>query len=79
MKAKTQDMSYLERVVQAFEIRHQRRKKHPTYPSEELYYKLLGDYFRKLRMAKEEGKFITAHTVMVPTEIFYAMDIVPMQ
>jgi benzoyl-CoA reductase/2-hydroxyglutaryl-CoA dehydratase subunit BcrC/BadD/HgdB len=43
-----------------------------------LYYQMLASYFTRLLHAREEGKFIAAHTVFFPTEILYAMDIVPM-
>jgi benzoyl-CoA reductase/2-hydroxyglutaryl-CoA dehydratase subunit BcrC/BadD/HgdB len=46
--------------------------------SEALYYEMLTSYYRRLLDAKEEGKFIAAHTVFFPAEILYAMDIVPM-
>lgn len=43
-----------------------------------LYYQMLSNYFTRIRNAHEEGKFIAAHTVFFPTEIIYAMDLVPM-
>ena len=46
--------------------------------SEILYYKMLGNYYTRLLNAREEGKFVAAHTVFFPSEILYAMDIVPM-
>jgi benzoyl-CoA reductase/2-hydroxyglutaryl-CoA dehydratase subunit BcrC/BadD/HgdB len=46
--------------------------------SEALYYELLASYYRRLIEAQEKGDFIAAHTVFFPTEILYAMDIVPM-
>jgi benzoyl-CoA reductase/2-hydroxyglutaryl-CoA dehydratase subunit BcrC/BadD/HgdB len=46
--------------------------------SEMLYYQMLSNYFTRLLNAKEEGKFIAAHSVFFPTEIIYAMDLVPM-
>ena len=46
--------------------------------SETLYYKMLTNYYTHLLNAREEGKFMAAHTVFFPTEILYAMDIVPM-
>jgi benzoyl-CoA reductase/2-hydroxyglutaryl-CoA dehydratase subunit BcrC/BadD/HgdB len=46
--------------------------------SEALYYEMLTSYYRRLLDAKEEDKFIAAHTVFFPAEILYAMDIVPM-
>lgn len=46
--------------------------------SERIYYQMLSDYFTRLQNARDEGKFVAAHTVFFPTEILYAMDIVPM-
>jgi len=46
--------------------------------SDVLYYKMLSDYYTRLLNAHDEGKFIAAHTVFFPSEILYAMDIVPM-
>jgi len=46
--------------------------------SETLYYEMLAKYFTNLKNATDEGKFVAAHTVFFPTEILYAMDIVPM-
>ena len=46
--------------------------------SERLYYEMLANYYTRLQSARDEGKFIAAHTVFFPTEILYAMDIVPM-
>lgn len=46
--------------------------------SETLYYQMLASYYTRLQNAREEGKFIAAHTVFFPAEILYAMDIVPM-
>lgn len=49
-----------------------------TPKSETLYYTMLSNYYTRLLNAREEGKFMAAHTVFFPTEILYAMDIVPM-
>src|SRR5512136_2990175 len=46
--------------------------------SEAMYYQMLVDYFSRLLHAREVGKPIAAHTVFFPSEILYAMDIVPM-
>lgn len=46
--------------------------------SETLYYKMLANYYTRLLQASEKGDFVAAHTVFFPTEILYAMDIVPM-
>ncbi len=46
--------------------------------SHTLYFQLLADYYTRVRNAHEEGKLLAAHTVFFPTEVLYAMDIVPM-
>ncbi len=46
--------------------------------SELMYYQMLAGYYTRLLNARENGKFIAAHTVFFPSEILYAMDIVPM-
>jgi len=46
--------------------------------SETMYYQMLADYYTRVLNAQEEGGFVAAHTVFFPTEILYAMDIVPM-
>jgi len=42
------------------------------------YYQLLETYYNRVLKAKKEGGFLAAHTVFFPSEILYAMDIVPM-
>ena len=54
------------------------RRANPTLKSEELYYELVLKYFDKITTAREIGRPIVGHTVMSPTEIFYAMDMAPM-
>ena len=46
--------------------------------SEAMYYEMLTKYYTRIRNAHEEGKIVAAHTVFFPSEILYAMDIVPM-
>jgi benzoyl-CoA reductase/2-hydroxyglutaryl-CoA dehydratase subunit BcrC/BadD/HgdB len=46
--------------------------------SEKIYYEMLSEYYTRLINAREEGKFVAAHTVFFPAEVLYAMDIVPM-
>ncbi len=46
--------------------------------SQVLYYQMLIDYFTRLLNARENGDFIAAHTVFFPSEIIYAMGLVPM-
>jgi benzoyl-CoA reductase/2-hydroxyglutaryl-CoA dehydratase subunit BcrC/BadD/HgdB len=46
--------------------------------SQLIYYDALAKYYSRLLSAREEGKYIAAHTVFFPAEILYAMDILPM-
>lgn len=46
--------------------------------SELIYYQMLVDYYTRLLNARQNGAPVAAHTVFFPSEIFYAMDIVPM-
>jgi len=43
-----------------------------------MYYQMLAEYLTRIMKARENGDFIAGHTVFFPTELFYAMDIVPM-
>lgn len=79
MRVEKIEMDNLDKVIESLGRIVEHRKAHPTMKSEELYYDLLRQYFQRLRQVKEEGKYIVGYTVMIPVEIFYAMDIVPMQ
>jgi len=46
--------------------------------SQIMYYDMLTKYFSRLLHARENGDFVAAHTVFFPSEIIYAMDLVPM-
>jgi len=46
--------------------------------SQVLYYQMLSKYFTRLLNAHEQGDFVAAHTVFFPSELIYAMDLVPM-
>jgi len=54
------------------------RARPETRKSQTLYYQMLVDYYTRVNNAHREGKKIASHTVFFPTEILYAMDIVPM-
>jgi benzoyl-CoA reductase/2-hydroxyglutaryl-CoA dehydratase subunit BcrC/BadD/HgdB len=43
-----------------------------------IYYQILADYFTRILKAREENRFLAAHTIFFPVEILYAMGIVPM-
>lgn len=69
----------IEAIIRACSVITRMYKTQPDVPeSKYLYYKMLTDYFTRVQQAKEKGDFLAAHTVFFPTEILYAMDIVPM-
>lgn len=65
-------------MVKALEGMLQHRRLRPTYKMDELYYELLLNYHQRVLQAAEQGKPIIAHTTMTPSEIIYAMNLVPM-
>jgi len=66
-------------IIRASRIITRMNKANPDAPkSEALYYEMLASYYTRLLNAHDEGRFIAAHTVFFPSEILYAMDIVPM-
>jgi benzoyl-CoA reductase/2-hydroxyglutaryl-CoA dehydratase subunit BcrC/BadD/HgdB len=42
------------------------------------YYEMIHDYYARLRTAREQGKFVVAHSIFVPVEIFHALDVLPL-
>jgi len=77
MSVKTVSLEKLEQTVKILERLAQHRRERPTTKSDEMYYDLFNKYVSRLCRAKDEGKFIAAHSVLVPPELFYAMDMVP--
>ena len=59
-------------------IEKMNRGRPQTSPSEMLYYRMLSSYFGRISNAHAEGRPLALHTVFLPAEILYAMDIVPM-
>jgi hypothetical protein len=69
----------LKSVVSASKLISRLKKASPgVQKSELIYFDMLSKYYSRLMNAKQDGKYIAAHTVFFPTEILYAMDIVPM-
>src|SRR3972149_23964 len=54
------------------------RKANPPPPTDGLYYELVSEYLENIVQARELGKKIAAHSVLVPPELFVALDMVPM-
>ena len=66
-------------IVRACSVLLRMNKARPdARESERIYYRMLADYFTRVQAARSEGKFVAAHTVFFPSEILYAMDLVPM-
>ncbi|MEK7848581.1 MAG: 2-hydroxyacyl-CoA dehydratase family protein, partial [Chloroflexota bacterium] len=78
MPVSTIDLGPQLKMIQTLESILNHRRASPTTRSDELYYELVLRYQYNLRNAVLNRQFIAAHTVMVPVEIMYAMDIVPM-
>ena len=69
----------LKSIVSGSRLISRMKKSDPNVQkSELLYFDMLNSYYTRLMNAKKEGRFIAAHTVFFPTEILYAMDLVPM-
>lgn len=78
MKVTSIDDSKFERVVRVLEMLSRMCRNQSDRRGEWLYYSLLAGCFRKIQKAREEGRPVVGHTIFVPTELLYAMDIVPM-
>lgn len=55
-----------------------RRRRQAGSVADAMYYQLLADYYARVLEAKQVGGLVVAHTLMLPTEPFYAMDAVPL-
>jgi benzoyl-CoA reductase/2-hydroxyglutaryl-CoA dehydratase subunit BcrC/BadD/HgdB len=75
----TEHKSEIDLLIRTFRMMARMNRAHAEVRSSEtLYYQMLAEYYNRIRNAHEEGKLLAAHTVFFPTEILYAMDIVPM-
>ncbi len=71
--------SEVDLLIRTFRMMSRMNRARPEMRSSEtLYYQMLAEYYSRIRNAREEGKLLAAHTVFFPTEMLYAMDIVPM-
>lgn len=78
MKTPVLDLSRHTQMLENLEGILAHRRTHPTTASDELYYELIIKYHKRIREATDKKQFIAAHTILVPTEILYAMDLVPL-
>ena len=77
MKVETVDTSKLDRVVAVMDGLAERRRAQLGTEGGSMYYDLIAGCFRRVRSAREEGKPLVAHTIFIPTELLFAMDVVP--
>lgn len=71
--------SRIETLVRSCRVVERMNRNSPNVSrSENLYYRMLTEYFTNIRNTRDNGKKLALHTVFVPAEILYAMDIVPM-
>jgi benzoyl-CoA reductase/2-hydroxyglutaryl-CoA dehydratase subunit BcrC/BadD/HgdB len=70
-------LKMVEMVIKGFEKRLAHRRANPTVRSEELFYESMISYNQKVVRTKKEGNLLGWVGLLSPTEIFYAMDIVP--
>ncbi|MDP6346939.1 MAG: 2-hydroxyacyl-CoA dehydratase family protein [Dehalococcoidia bacterium] len=77
MKVPTPDMTKLDGTIQVLGSLHEHRAANPTCKTDLMYYQLLHRYYSDIRNAVDEGKPLVAHTVTLPMEILYALDVVP--
>jgi len=78
MTTKTIDTTKFDRTVRTLEMLARMCRIQSDRKGEWLYYQLLAGSFRKIQQARHEGKLVVGHTIFIPTEFLYAMDIVPM-
>jgi len=75
----TENKNEVDLLIRSFRLMARMSRARPTVRSSEtLYYQMLSEYYTRIRNANKDGKLLAAHTVFFPTEILYAMDIVPM-
>lgn len=54
------------------------RRSRPGLEGDARYYELMTEYYSRVLRAREEGKLVVAHSNQVPTELLYALDMVPL-
>jgi len=79
MTSTTRKVNRIDALLRACRLMLRMSKARPEVRKSELmYYQMLADYYARLLTARQKGDFIAAHTVFFPSEILYAMDIVPL-
>ncbi|MBN1368119.1 MAG: 2-hydroxyacyl-CoA dehydratase [Dehalococcoidales bacterium] len=75
----TQEVTKIDSLIRMVNYMARMNKSRPNArKSQTMYFDMLVEYYSRIRDAKKNGEFLASHTVFFPTEILYAMDIVPM-
>jgi benzoyl-CoA reductase/2-hydroxyglutaryl-CoA dehydratase subunit BcrC/BadD/HgdB len=79
MAAVAENQNRINTIIRSCRLIERMCRARPETPkSHLLYFQILEDYYTRIRQAGAEGRFLAAHTIFFPVEIFYSMDIVPM-
>jgi hypothetical protein len=79
MTLEVADTTKLGEIIRVVDAVAKMQKHRPERECDAINYEIVVAYFDRVQRAKNEGKYVVAHTPMIPPEIFYAMDIVPLQ
>ena len=74
----TANQGHMKTLVKSCRLLERMNRNAEGRKSDAAYFRMLGDYFERIVKAAAEKQPIALHTVFIPAEIIYAMDIVPM-
>ena len=75
----TENKTHIDSLIRTFKMLYKFIRTRPdAKQSQVMYYQMMTDYYSNIKNAHAAGKMIASHTVFFPSEILYAMDIVPM-
>lgn len=65
-------------LVKSCRVLERMNRRGDSRRSDAFYYRILGNYYERICQASEHGDPLALHTIFMPAEILYAMDITPM-
>lgn len=77
MKATQPNLVHYEGMLKVLDSIAQHKASSPI-KSEGMYYQLVHDYYERPLLASQQGKPVAAYSVLIPSELLYAMDITPL-
>jgi benzoyl-CoA reductase/2-hydroxyglutaryl-CoA dehydratase subunit BcrC/BadD/HgdB len=78
MKVETFDTTKFDRVVRVLDMLTRMTKNQAERQGEYAYYSLFANCLREIQQAPRTGRKVVAHSIFIPTEFFFALDIVPL-